>query len=120
MTDTTAPPDSYAALGEHLADVLARLRAVTIGDKPMLLLGDAAFLDHLCAELGSLDLIIQSLTYQSMATAREAVQDRARADWLQASNVDLQQRLREATSALELVTKLAEAGGRNVGEALDG
>ncbi len=120
MTDTTAPPDSYAALGEHLNDVLARLRAVTIGDKPIILPGDIAFLEHMINELGALDHIINTLTYQSMATAGQAVHDRQRADFMQANNVDLQQRLRDAESALELTTKLAEAGGRNVGDALDG
>lgn len=120
MTDTTAPPDSYAALGEHLNDVLARLRAVTIGDKPIILPGDIAFLEHMINELGALDHIINTLTYQSMATAGQAVHDRQRADFLQANNTDLLMRLRDSDAALELVTKLAETAGLKIGDALDG
>lgn len=101
MTDTPAPPDSYAVLGEHLNDVLARLRGVKIADKPILPPGDIAFLEHLCTEIGAVDHIIQTLTYQSMATAGAAVQDRARADWMQANNVDLLERARRAEMALE-------------------
>ena len=116
----TEAPDNYAALGEHLADVISRLRGITIGDKPIMLPGDMAFLEHLCGELGALDHIISTLSYQSMATAGAAVQDRQRADFLQANNTDLLDRCRQVEAALELVTKLAEAAGLNIGDALDG
>lgn len=115
-----APEESYLFASNRLTSIVERLAAVTIADKPIVPPADLAFLSHLCAELGGLDTMIQSLTYQSLAVSRAALEDRARADFLQANNTDLLMRLRDSDAALELVTKLAETAGLKIGDALDG
>lgn len=115
-----APEESYLFASNKLTGIVERLAGVTIDDKPIVPPADLAFLSHLCAELGALDTMIHSLTYQSLAVSRAALEDRQRADFLQANNGDLLDRCRQAEAALELVTKLAEAAGLKVGDALDG
>lgn len=115
-----APEESYLFASMRLTAIVERLAGVTIADQPIVPPADLAFLSHLCAELGALDTMIASLTYQSLATARAALDDRRRADFLQANNTDLLMRLRDSDAALELVTKLAETAGLKVGDALDG
>lgn len=114
-----APEESYLFASQKLTAIVERLAAVTIADKPIVPLGDLAFLSHLCVELAALDTMITSLTYQSLAVARAALEDRQRADFLQANNTDLLERLRDSDATIELVTKLAEAAGVNIEDELE-
>ena len=70
-----APEESYLFASNKLTGIVERLAGVTIDDKPIVPPADLAFLSHLCAELGALDTMIHSLTYQSLAAMRALLAD---------------------------------------------
>ena len=109
----SAQEGSYAALGEQLLTILERLRGITINDQPILLPGDAAFIEYLgSTELPATDDIVQSLSLQAMTMSREVVQVRRFCDELQAGNSILHGRMIDAQAAAELATNLAEKATR--------